>query len=47
VNKRGTYTDSQSDVGGYPYIEENMRELDIPRNAQSANNNNEVSNLTE
>jgi hypothetical protein len=46
-NKRGTYTDSQSDVGGYPYIEENIRELDIPRNPQSDDNNNGISNLAE
>jgi hypothetical protein len=46
-NKRGTYTDSQSDVGGYPYVEENYRALDIPINPQSDDNNNGISNLAE
>jgi pectate lyase len=46
-NKRGTYTDSQSDVGGYPKLKESYRTLNIPKNPQSDDNNNGISNLAE
>ena len=43
----GGYIDSQSQVGGYGFLEENYRPLNPPENPQGDDNNNGLSNLVE
>ncbi|MEM9074854.1 MAG: hypothetical protein AAGE52_40530 [Myxococcota bacterium] len=45
--RRGTYIDSQEDVGGYPALDENRRELSPPEEPQADDDGDGISNLVE